>query len=345
MGNTNLSKDKKNFAWKCLQNAVSTNFKLSKFKSDLSPSCSFGCNEAETIEHLFLHCKYAKFVWATDPYPVVVHFDSTIHFLDVFKEWLEKENPLIPIEIIMTKIWFIWKERCNRVFDNQQQTCQQVALEIQRHLAFWHKEKYLVKSKDLVSGNKGDKIWKFPESLHNKLNLDVAWISSSVPTGFAIIFRNDAGEFTQGRAGPISATTPEEAEALGFLQSAKWARAMKLSDFSMEGDCKNLFDYLKGEPSQITWQNQSIMEEVKDEISFCNNFKGFHFIPRTTNNVADTLAKEARLFRTAINWDANPPSCIQYVLEVDKSNVRVSSTCPVLDVSTGFDVRVTNSQS
>ncbi|XP_026384377.1 uncharacterized protein LOC113279959 [Papaver somniferum] len=239
----------------------------------------------------------------------------------------------------MTKIWFIWKERCNRAFDNQQQTHQQVALEIQRHLAFWHKEKFLVKSKDQVIGNRENKTRKLPVTLHNKLNLDAAWISSSIPAGFAIICRNDAGESTQGRDGPISANDPEEAEALGFLQAAKWARAINLSDFSMEGDCKNLFDYINGEPSQIAWQKKSIMDEVKYEFSFCINFKGFHFVPRTANNAADILAKKARMFKTTISWSTHPPSCIQYVIEVDKSNTRVPPIRPLLDGSTHCDGR------
>ncbi|XP_026383574.1 uncharacterized protein LOC113279078 [Papaver somniferum] len=341
---TQTSQRNKFFAWKCLQDAVSTNVKLSRFK-DISSSCSFGCNEHETIEHLFLHCKFAQAVWATDPHPVDIQFNRNKSFFNIFKENLEEENPQIPIEIIMTKIWFIWKERCNRGFDNQHQTHQQVALEIQRHLAYWQKEKYTVKRKDLIRGNTSNNTWKLPEPHYHKLNLDGAWISCNTPEGFAIIFRNDAGELIQGRAGPISANEPEEAEAQGYLQAAKWARANNLSTFSVEGDCKNLVDNLNGEPSQISWQNQTIMDEVKNEFSFCNNFKGFYFVPRTANNVADTLAKEARSFRIVVNWDTVPPSCIQYDLEVDKSNARVSTINQVLDGSTRGDVRVTNSQS
>ncbi|XP_026399628.1 uncharacterized protein LOC113295515 [Papaver somniferum] len=340
---TQTSQRIKKFAWKCLQDVVSTNVKLSRFK-DISSSCSFGCNEQETIEYLFLHCKFAQAVWATDPHPVDIHFNRNTTFFNIFEESPEEGNPQIPIEIIMTKIWFICKERCNRAFDNQQQTHQQVAVEIQRHLAYLHKEKYTVKIKDLIRGNTSNNTWKLPEPHYHKLNLDDAWISCNTPAGFAIIFRNDVGEFIQGRAGPISATEPEEEEALGYLQAAKWARPNNLSTFSVEGDCKNLVDYLNGEPSQISWQNQTIMDEAKNEFSFCNNFKVFYFVHRTANNVADTFAKEARSFRIVVNWDTVPPSCIQYALEVDKSNARVSTINQVLDGSTRGDVRVTNSQ-
>lgn len=196
----------------------------------------------------------------------------------------------------------------------------------------------------MIGNNKNSK-WQFPTPGHNTLNLDVAWISSSVPAGYAIIFRNDAGGFKDGRAGPISATSPEEAETLGFFHAAKWARTKNLSDFSVEGDCKSLIDYLNGELSQITWQNQTIMDEVRQEFSFCNNFKDFYFRPRTANRVIDTLAKEAKNFRTDFEWSNNPPSCILNDLEVDKSNVRILDKDPALDGSTLPVVRITNSLS
>lgn len=171
---------------------MSTNVKIARFQ-DISSTCSFGCNEPETIEDLFLHCKFAKKVWATEPHPIDINFSSNTTFLSIFKDKIEKDNPTIPIEIFMTKIWFIWKERCNRAFDNQSQSYDQVALEIQIHLAYWHKESYTVKKKDLLRGNDINNSWQFPKPIHHKLNVDAAWISHNVPAGFAIIYRNDAG--------------------------------------------------------------------------------------------------------------------------------------------------------
>lgn len=55
----NLSQRIKIFAWKCLQAAISNNMKLSKFIHDVHPSCYFGCNENETLEHLLLFFPFA----------------------------------------------------------------------------------------------------------------------------------------------------------------------------------------------------------------------------------------------------------------------------------------------
>ncbi|RZC67516.1 hypothetical protein C5167_011205 [Papaver somniferum] len=136
-----------------------------------------------------------------------------------------------------------------------------------------------------------------------------------------------------------------EAEALGLLQAAKWAVDEKFSDFSMEGDCKNLFDYLNGVRSEISWQNQSIMEEVKQLTGKCHNFLGFIFVPKSSNDVFDLLAKEAKFYQTILDWRNVPPACIMQALEVDISNDRAAAHNLSLGSSTHFDVRVTNSLS
>ncbi|XP_026455275.1 uncharacterized protein LOC113356376 [Papaver somniferum] len=71
--------------------------------------------------------------------------------------------------------------------------------------------------------------------------------------GFSLIYKNDAVEFELGKAGPISASISEEAEALGLLQGAQWAMKEGMTDFTVEGDCKNLFDYLNEKASQLEW--------------------------------------------------------------------------------------------
>ncbi|XP_026410444.1 uncharacterized protein LOC113305644 [Papaver somniferum] len=217
---------------------------------DVSHNCTFGCVEDKSIEHLLFHCPYANFVWASEPSPLDIIFDRSKKFLDICKDWLGNDNPIVPLEIILTKVWFIWKERCNRLFEKKQQSYTQLALEIQRHLNFWYKDIY--QSKDTPISLKEKPRWLAPRHAQKKINLDAAWASANVPAGFSLILRNDAGNFNQGRAGPISATSPKEAEALGFLQVAAWVVEEGITDFSVEGDYKNLFDYLNGKPSQTT---------------------------------------------------------------------------------------------
>lgn len=68
------------------------------------------------------------------------------------------------------------------------------------------------------------------------------------------------------------------------------------------------------------------------------------FIPKTTNNLVDTLANEATPFTTHLGWVTVPSRIVQAV-EVHKSNVREDSVIPTFDGLTHSDVRVANSLS
>ncbi|XP_026398857.1 uncharacterized protein LOC113294693 [Papaver somniferum] len=249
----------------------------------------------------------------------------------------------IPIEIILTKAWFIWKERCNRVFEHKQQTKIQLGLEIQRFIDFWYKGN--LPSRHFPKEKLKIQTWSLLNRSQFKLNIDAAWSSIDLPTGFSLILRNDAGDFEIGRAGSFTASTPEEAEAIGLLQGAYWAVEKGLSNFTVEGDCKNLFDYLNGKDSQISWQNRLIMNEVQEKFNQYQNFLGFYLVRRTANNVTDVLAKKAKSFKNFLNWRVVPPSCINQALPVDKSNVRGVFNNLTLDSSTICFVRDPNSLS
>ncbi|XP_026415914.1 uncharacterized protein LOC113311291 [Papaver somniferum] len=225
---------------------MSTNLKLAKFMEDINPNCPSNCNVVESIEHMFF-CPFAKEVWAAEPYPVNLQFHSSITFLDICKDWIGKKNPIIPVEIALTKAWFIWKERSNLVFENKQRTSVQLGTEIQRYIKFWYKDHPLLNQ---VKRRRDKNItWNPPKRSQLKLNIDTNWISANLPAGFSLIFRKDAGILEQGRVRAFTASTPEEAVALELLQGAKWATKIELSNFSIEGDCKNLFDYLNGKES------------------------------------------------------------------------------------------------
>ncbi|XP_026430910.1 uncharacterized protein LOC113328029 [Papaver somniferum] len=296
-----------------------------------------------SIANKINNVRIAREVWAAEPYPIKLQLHSSITFLDICKDWIDKKSTIIPVGITLIKAWFIWKEKCNLVFKNKQQTSAQLGTEIQRYLEFWYKDHPLLNQvkigKNLIPN------WNPPKRSQLKLNIDAAWISANLPAGFSLILRNDAGILEQGRAGAFTSSTPEEAEALGLLQGAKWAAETGLSNFSIEGDCKNLFNYLNGIESSLEWQNISILDDAINELKSCNNFLGLYFVPRTANNIADLMAKEAKNFRSILNWRKEPPECIRVALEVDKSNARVDPSGPILDGSTHHVVRVTNSPS
>lgn len=99
----------------------------------------------------------------------------------------------------MTKIWFIWKEICNRTFEKKQKSHLQLAIDIQRHLIFWHKEEYQVPISSANHLGRPRAIWKAPLKDQNNINIDAAWKSENEAASFSLILINNAGGFEQGR--------------------------------------------------------------------------------------------------------------------------------------------------
>lgn len=124
----------------------------------------------------------------------------------------------------MTKIWFIQKERCDRVFEKNYKTSLQLALEIQRHVHYWNTDRYKIHTRASIHMKRSNISWGLPNSSQYKINFDAAWLSTDSPAGYVIILCNNTRTFEQGQAGPFTTLSSEEAEAIGFLQAAKWAR-------------------------------------------------------------------------------------------------------------------------
>lgn len=104
---------------------------------DEEKKCVFCKQKEETTFHLFFECDYATTVWQLHPMPcqgVLFNLSSmNISFLDMYNKWLEGDLNSISMALAATKYWFIWKERCLRIFENKNRTSNQLAQDISRH--------------------------------------------------------------------------------------------------------------------------------------------------------------------------------------------------------------------
>ncbi|XP_026399456.1 uncharacterized protein LOC113295325 [Papaver somniferum] len=219
----------------------------------------------------------------------------------MYSNWIADIYENSEIEIMTTKCWLIWKERCLRIFQSKSTTSIQLSLAVQRHLAFWAPLRQL---KHGVINNTTSVLhshidinasrWSKPQVNHLKINFDASWFDFSTPAGYGIILRDDTGGAIQATGGTFRASTAEEAEALSMLETTNWAKRMDLKNFSVEGDCQRLILYAQDKQSNIFWRNKAIVSEAVKILKTCENFLGFMFKNRNGNEVADTLAKEAR---------------------------------------------------
>ncbi|XP_026451602.1 uncharacterized protein LOC113351911 [Papaver somniferum] len=268
--------------------------------------------EIETTEHLLLHCPYVKEVLNSSPNPISLNIDCSSTFLEKCKDWINNPRKKISLELMFTKMWFIWKEICNKIFENKSTSSNTLAIEIQGYIYFWSKRSSAQDKPKKQRKQTLTPVWKAPLKDTLKINVDDAWISHSLPSSYAIILRDDGGNSGGGKAGQSEALDPQEAEALGELQTAIWAQEKVLENFNIEGDYEILFNYVQGKKSDISWRSKAYLNEADILVDFCNNFLGFYFVLRLRNMVADTLAKYVRALNSTVLCENIPPSCIQH---------------------------------
>ncbi|XP_026431823.1 uncharacterized protein LOC113329069 [Papaver somniferum] len=328
-----MSQRVKVFLWKCIQNVIATNVNLYGKVDNINPNCTMCGENLETAEHLFFHCSYAREIWEMAPNPISLQLDPATPLLDTYKDWIKNPRQEISLELILTKIWMIWKERCNRVFESKIRTTTQLSQDILLHLSFWTRNHSKpTKQNKKITAHKPS--WIAPVHNTKKINIYAAWDSSITPSSFALILRNDRGYFERSRAGPSRSIDPQEAEAIRVYQTTVWAKEKHLKDYSIEGDCESCFNYLQGKHSEISWRSKALLNEASKIIKESHSVLSFHFISRLGNTVADALVNFVKSLSLVTDWDMNPLTCILKKLAVHKSNIRKITQLSILDGST-----------
>lgn len=78
--------------------------------------------------------------WDFAPKPISLNLDTSNKILDICKDRVKIPRKDISVELILTKLWFIWKERCNRAVEGKSKNATSLALEIQGHISFRSKK-------------------------------------------------------------------------------------------------------------------------------------------------------------------------------------------------------------
>ncbi|XP_026396772.1 uncharacterized protein LOC113291455 [Papaver somniferum] len=249
---------------------------------DIELDCVFCNHDCEYLKHIFFECPYAKTVYTLPPLVGLSHNNAAnFCFANMYADWIAGISSNNDIEIMTTKCWLICKERCLRVFQSKSTTSVQLALEVQRHIAFWSPLKspsdenigqavnsYSNPSSQTLHIGQG---WTKPTPNQFKLNFDASWIDALNSAGYGLIFRADTGTSSQARAGTFHASSAEEEEDLSLLEAAKWAKSMNFNNFWVEGDCQRLILYAQGKASNIFWRNKALVEEAMKILHSCHH--------------------------------------------------------------------------
>lgn len=279
---------------------------------DEDNNCIFCQNKVESTYHLFFECEYEKAIWNLPPMAsqgVILNSNITNKsFLDHYNEWRTGNLQSISMALAVTKCWFIWKERCLRVFENKCITPEQLAQDIIRHYAYWHPDNKIRNTETINMIKNQNTNWTLPSINTNKLNCDASWLSEVTNAGFGFVLRNWTRIFQATEIRCCRTFSAEETELVSLLKATQWAIRNNIQNLVIKGDNLASIRFLQGKDSSVQWQSQAILEEVKSLTEHLVSFLGFHYVDRRENKVADLLAKKGRTSINTTSWNLQAPS-------------------------------------
>lgn len=143
-----------------------------------------------------------------------------IPFMSLYTNWIAGNSNDNVIEIVATKCWIIWKERCMRIFEGKASTSLHTSLVVLRHLIF-QTPSLLDVSTELDTGYISDlttpiqpivqthnncKRWNPPEPNSYKNNIDASRVDENNLAGYGLILRFETGAAIQAGSGTFYAS-------------------------------------------------------------------------------------------------------------------------------------------
>lgn len=132
------------FTWLLAKQAVLTHENLNKRKPNLRSSCYLCEEQVETVNHLFLHCKWTDQLWQMFIQKRKIKWTKPGSIIEVLQCWNrdgnagknEKRWRIVPACIW----WTIWKERNQRCFEGKQNNIQKIKTNCLGLYYFWCKQ-------------------------------------------------------------------------------------------------------------------------------------------------------------------------------------------------------------
>ncbi|KAL0900977.1 hypothetical protein Bca101_084938 [Brassica carinata] len=276
------------FLWKATQGALPVGENLQK-RGMLQHTTCIRCGETETVSHIFLHCAYAKKVWAK---PLLVpHFDP-----DDFSSLVEalrsskKSSCLPPMGVISDIVpwicWSLWTARNKAIFEGWV-----IPPEDTLSKAIWNAREW----------TSAQPLGQSPVLHHNKSlsipDLDalvfcfsgMAWNKDSNTAAFGCIYKDNNDRIIhQATHVERHVSSPRMAEALALHWAITTALSQSFTRIWFKTDCQSLLVAIlsKNPPADL----YGIIQDIENlSLIFCS--VSFKFVARRMNSLADRLAK------------------------------------------------------
>lgn len=292
-----------------------------------SSLCTICEEQPESIEHALFLCPWAAKSWFVHPMTFKVNhqaFTSLPRWLDSLTK--AQNNVFIasskPASMVAYQLWFIWKSRCQYVFEKKNPDPFQVAMKAySAALEFRAIPKNLQPPKHHLKDLEDPQFhsWNPPKQGTLKVNTDASWDPTTLTCGLAAIIRNSNGEVVGGATSTEVASSALNAEALAIGLGLSLASSSSLTSFSLESDSLSLISTLLNPLSLIDWTAVTLLTKIRSKASHFSRVNWL-WTSRKANEAANWAASLAKNRVCPLDWFSNPPSSLSRILLYDAAS-------------------------
>ncbi|CAA7060148.1 unnamed protein product [Microthlaspi erraticum] len=289
--NSKASPKLKMFLWKLTNGALAIGVNLLGRGIQANVTC-IRCGELETKEHLLFHCDFAKQTWKMIPVTTTVDHLETQSFALSLKEardWI----CLPPIGLAKGTIfawvcWGLWLARNHKIFENRSFSPLDTATKALADAREWQAAQPQGKERQNRRATHG------PPRQHNHqitAFVDAVWRQDNQTAGFGwVIINANETEISRGHKAEPFVRSPLAAEALALREALLYAKVHDLNNLCFKSDSQTLIRAILNRD-----QVAEIYGILQDIHQLASTFESilFSFTPRSSNLVADSLAKFA----------------------------------------------------
>ncbi|XP_031096925.1 uncharacterized protein LOC116001176 [Ipomoea triloba] len=335
------------FVWLVQHGKILTNVERARRHITSNASCSFCVGHSEDCEHLFRRCGEAKAIWSAAYGPTLV---AALGHLG-WKEWLttnlrgEKRMGFAEWwpERFSIRLWWLWKWRNDKVFNNR-------SLPFDQKLRWIKRQEDEIKSAFVKVGVQGlsanrsaasQVSWTKPTIGYVKLNVDGSWSAHEVKAGCGGVIR-DAHEVKAGCGGVIrdhdgnwlggfvaniGICSVEEVEAWAVWHGLRFALNRGYQNLIVESDSRTVIELLN-HSGFSTGGLTNLLERCREEMVNFQSLDLCHVF-REQNRIADALAKLALVSPRNFTDLSDAPDAIATIIYEDRMGVSSLRRVPV----------------
>lgn len=275
--------------WKAMQNALPVGENLKHRHIFNNVVCSH-CSQEESIVHLFFTCPLAQQVWQSFPCQSTLSSDQFANFREGFEAFklLLCLPPIGLGEGLLSPwiFWAIWTARNQRVFHDRHMQPVEIISQAIIKAKEWTLAQIVKPQITLIP----NPVTQIRNEASIRCNSDAAW-KPDQRAGFGWIFTDHQGaELSRGSGTADHISSPLVAEAMAVLLAIQHAQNLGFTNLSIATDSSQLVKALTSEiqPKDLHGIHYDILS-----LSLLFDVISFRFTPRSSNLLADSVAKEA----------------------------------------------------